>query len=259
VRGSGCLDPIPWETRNLGLPSFAVGASFLEHPDGTLLPRELADLRHAHARFFVQARFPPDTRTSQILEANGFYFVEATVSPSVALAGYAELDMFVEQRAGVLPKRYERSSFDLQRIGRSDHPLAAAVRTIAGESFVDDRFHVDHNCPAGVADARYRLWVDDMFDDETVRFDVLLLDARPIAFMASRRGDLLLAGFAPRYVSAGLGEYFWLRVLERLRSDGVARVRTLVSVSNVPILNLYARLNFKFRDPQSTFHLWVSG
>ena len=31
-----------------------------------------------------------------------------------------------------------------------------------------------------------------------------------------------------------------------------------IAVNNTAVLSLYARLQFTFRDPQSTFHLWAS-
>ena len=254
-----CLEPVPWETRNLGIESFAVSASFFMAPDEGVLRKSLADLRTVHGTFFVQARFRPDTKTSRILEATGFYFVETTLGPSVALTGYAELDRFVADPSSVLPLRYDRSGLEVRAVAASDRELARDVRTIAGESFVDDRFHLDHNCRPDVADSRFRLWVDDLFRDGAVRFHVLLLRAQPIAFMASREGDLLLAAFTRSYASAGLGEFFWLSVLDRLRRDGLKRVSSVISVNNVAALNLYARLNFKLRDPKSTFHLWASG
>jgi hypothetical protein len=256
---SGCLEPLPWETRNLSRESFAVSGSFFAQPDEQCLKTSLAAVREAHGRFFVQARFTPDTRTSRMLEANGFYFVESTLRPSAALGEYATLDRFVADSSGVLPRRYERTELDVRTVDRSDHGMITAVRMIANESFVYDRFHVDHNCPAEAASRRYSLWVGDLFADGTVRFHVLLLRTQPVAFMASRKGDLLLAGFARRYASAGLGEFFWLSVLEHLRADGVRRVSTLISVNNVAALNLYTRLTFKFCDPESTFHLWAFG
>jgi hypothetical protein len=254
---SGCLEPLPWETRNLGVESFAVSAAFFRKPHGRMLKKCLADLQTAHGDFFVQARFRSDTKTSQILEASGFYFVEATVCPYVALSRYAVLAQFVADPSRVLPRRYRPSDLDVVVAPAADRQMVASVRKMAGESFVDDRFHVDHNCDRETANRRYVLWVDDLFRDASVRFHVLLFRKQPIAFMASRAGDLLLAGFARRYASGGLGEFFWLRVLHDLRLDGVNGVSTLISVNNISALNLYARLNFKFREPMSTFHLWV--
>jgi ribosomal protein S18 acetylase RimI-like enzyme len=251
--------PLPWETRNLGVESYGLSDAFLAAPDGPLLAGTLADLRNAHRSFFVQARFAPDSRIAQLLETHGFYFVESTLRPTASLTSCEALDRFAAEPSSVLPRRYAESDLALRNVSPSDGEAAAAIRSIAGQSFVDDRFHADHNCPPGAADRRYRLWVDDLLADGAVRFQVLALRASPIAFMASRDSDLLLAGFERRYANAGLGEFFWLLVLSRLRADGVTRVRTRISVNNGAALNLYARLNFRLRDPESTFHLWARG
>jgi len=249
---------VPWETRNLGTESFAVAASFLGNPDEATLRGALDTTRRTHDRFFVQARCSPDSRTAQLLESNGFYCVETTLRPSLVLERSAALDRFSTDPSQVLPRRYPLADLELRCV-TPQTGMAGAIASIAAESFVDDRFHADHNCPAGVAGRRYRLWVGDLFRDESVAMDALVLRGEPVAFMASRGGDLLLAGFGRRHASSGLGEFFWLSVLDRLRAGGVMRVTTRISVSNVAVLNLYARLNFKLRDPEMTFHLWGAG
>lgn len=254
---SDCLDALPWETRNLGLESFAVSPAFLASPDRDGLMRALAAAQDAHGSCFVQARFPVDTTVAATLAQCGFYFVETVLSPHVSLSKYALLDRFVADPGGVLPGRCAVSDLEVADVAEGDPALLAAVRAIAGESFVDDRFHVDHHCDHATANRRYQLWVDDLLRDDGVRCHVLRLRSQPVAFLASRRGDLLLAGFAPRYAGAGLGEYFWLRVLQDLRRGGTNVVRTVISASNVPALNLYVRLQFKFAAPRATFHRWT--
>lgn len=253
---SDCLEALPWETRNLGIASFSVSSWFVANPDGDTLTRRLAALQDTHGSYFVQARFPSDTKLAQLLEQRGFYFVELVLSPHVALSKYAVLDRFVADPARVLAGRCDLSELDVTEVAAAERAMAAAVRTIAGESFVDDRFHVDHNCDHEAANRRYQFWVDDLLGDSAVRCHVLLLRKQPVGFLASKGGDLLLAAFARRYAGAGLGEYFWLRVLQDLRHKGVKVVRTVVSASNLSALNLYGRLQFKFGAPRSTFHLW---
>ena len=46
-------------------------------------------------------------------------------------------------------------------------------------------------------------------------------------------------------------------VLHHLSLEGVNAVSTLISVNNTSAVNLYARLRFKFREPRSTFHVWM--
>jgi len=251
------LEPLPWETRNLGIESFAVSDAFLRSPDTGTLNACLADLHQTHGTTFVQARFTTNTKTAQILEASGFYFVEATLSPFIALPKYSALERFAADPSLVLPERCKAADLEVLIVGESTPDIVAPIREIAGESFVADRFHVDHNCDPDMANRRYVLWVDDLLRDDAVRFHVLLFRKEAIAFMASKAGDLLLAGFGRAHANRGLGEFFWLRVLEDLRREGVNGVSTVISVNNTSALNLYARLGFKFREPRSTFHLWT--
>jgi len=252
----GCLKPLPWETRNLGIASFAVNDAFLERPDERLLKECLAREADAHGSFFVQARFKTDTGISRVLEKNGFYFVEATVCPHSNLSKNGQLRTFAIDPASFLPARYALADIERVSLDRNDSARCDAVRQIAGESFSDDRFHADYNCEQSVADRRFVYWVDDLMADPGVVFDVMLLKERPIAFMARKSEDLILAGFARKYAGAGLGDFLWLSVLRQLKEAGLNQARTLISVRNILVLNLYARLGFKFRDPCATFHYW---
>jgi hypothetical protein len=140
------LEPLPWETRNLGIESFAVSDAFLRSPDTGTLNACLADLHQTHGTTFVQARFTTNTKTAQILEASGFYFVEATLSPFIALPKYSALERFAADPSLVLPERCKAADLEVLIVGESTPDIVAPIREIAGESFVADRFHVDHNC-----------------------------------------------------------------------------------------------------------------
>lgn len=256
---TSCLQPIPWETRNLGRPAFALSDTFLVAPDERVLTDALAAADREHSATFVQARFSPESQRAALLGRHGFYFVETALSPSVHLGRCAALQRFRSDVSAVVPRRWDVTDLALVPIGAADADLADAVRAIAAESFVDDRFHHDHGCPPALASRRYALWTDDLLDDATVIVRVLLLGAEPIGFMISRKGQLLLAGFSRRYAGAGLGEFLWLSSLSALYDDGVMQVRTVISTNNVPVLNLYARLGFRLGEPRSTFHRWSDG
>jgi len=256
MSGGDELIPLPWETRNLGIDAFGLGERVASGADATVLESCLRRKAEQLGSFFVQARVGMDTRSARALEQNGFYFVEATVSP---IANFNARDVAARLAADpseALPSRHRHSDLSVEALEADDLASRAALETIAAESFTEDRFHVDHNCPRETADRRYVYWVDDLLEDPAVTFEIVRLRGDPIAFMARRAEQLLLAGFAKRYVSAGLGEFLWLQVLRRMRAQGLARARTLVSVRNLSSLNLHARLGFRFRDPSATFHYW---
>lgn len=247
---------LPYETRNLGIPAFEVSAAFLERPDGATLRACLAARAGECGDFFVQARVRVDTGLISLLERGGFRYVESSLRPLAILDRNVALRDFVNDPASFLPARYGLADLGIVALDRSDRALCGAVRAIAGESFSDDRFHADHNCDNAVADRRFEYWVDDLMGDPLVAFDVMLLRRRAVAFMAHKSTDLILAGFSRQYAGAGLGDFLWLSVLRRLREAGHNRARTLISVRNIPVLNLHARLGFKFQEPRATFHYW---
>ena len=253
---NGCLIPLPWETRNLGIASFSLSEAFPGDCDETKLRISMEQKAKEHGSFFVQARIKMDTRLAQLLERNGFYFVETTVYVLNILHRNSQLRSFVSDNSLFLPPRYNRSDLVAASLNRDDAALCAAVKRIASESFTEDRFHVDHNCARDVANRRFVYWLEDLLGDAKVVLYVLFHKQEPIAFMARKADHLMLSGFAKKYVSAGLGEYFWLSVLKQMKQEGMKHARGVVSVRNIPSLNLCARTGFKLRDAVATFHYW---
>ena len=253
---SEALVPLPWETRNLGIEAFALNGDIANRADAAAVRSCLDRKAREIGRFFVQARIKMDSRSSRALEQSGFYFVEATLSPVAVFRENDTLTRMLANPAGALLSRHRAADVQVIKLAGDDGASRAAVEEIAAESFIDDRFHVDHNCPSGVADRRYVYWVKDLLEDPAVSFDVLSLNRQPVAFLARRGEQLLIGGFARRYAGAGLGDFLWLQVLRQMKAEGLTRARTLVSVRNFPSLNLHARLGFKFRDPSATFHYW---
>jgi len=253
---SNVLKTLSWETRNLGVSAFALSDEFFVEPDFDLLTQCLSELQASHRSIFVQARLPTNSRISRIIESANFYFIETTLSPYSNLRKNVALSTFSANPGLFLPARYSLNDMHLTADVQQYPILLAAIKGIAVEAFSDDRFHRDHNCDPTTASRRYLFWVEDLLNDTAVRFHVLSHKERPVSFMASREGNLLLAGFAAKFAGSGMGEYFWLSVMQSLMSQQIDRVETLISANNTRVLNLYAKIGFKFRFPQSTFHYW---
>lgn len=250
------LVPLPWETRNLGLPAFRLGDAWIETADRAALRSRLAATARERGSFFAQARVRCDSRLSQKLAQSGFYFVEATYCPHTSLARNDPLGRFSADPAPFLPGRFEPAEIRIAGLARSDAGLCAAVRQIARESFSDDRFHRDHNCEPRIADRRFEYWVDDLFGDTSVAFDIMLLRESPVAFLARRADDMVLCGFARQYTRAGLGDFIVLHAMRAMQAAGLKQAQSLISLNNIPVMNLLERLGFKMRDPRATFHYW---
>jgi ribosomal protein S18 acetylase RimI-like enzyme len=253
------LVAVPWETRNLGTQSFALTEPFLDDPNKKILREALQEKIEEYGRIFVQARLGKQhLSVAPIIERSGFYFVESTLVPYSHLKKNQRLADFVNDRRAFVPQRFAPDKLDFSLLDKGNQEYQQRVRDIAAESFTDDRFHIDLNCRNELADRRYVFWVDDLFADDSTLFYTLDYGSETIGFMICRGENLLLAGFARSYVNSGLGEYLWLAVLQDMQERGIVQVRTLISSNNTPVLNLYVRMGFKFKDPAATFHYWSS-
>lgn len=182
---------------------------------------------------------------SMLLEAHGFRFIEMVYQP--------ELDR--------LPA--EAASSDLLRLSVSlatagDLP---AVLEIAGNAFRSERFHMDPRLDSALADQRYRNWVNSSVFHPSQQMYVLRDQPRIVAFFITEPltdGTCYwhLTAVAPDAQGQGYGRRAWLTMLHQARNQGATRVQTCIAARNHRVLNLYARLGFRFPPPLMTFH-WL--
>jgi hypothetical protein len=253
---SNCFIPLDYESRNLGMPAFALQDNFIAASDESLLKNSITGLAEEHKNFFAQARVEKDCfNIIPLLGRCGFMYIETAITPFTILTKNPVLQTFLADRKVFLPKRYNCEDITLTTLTEVDTSRAAEVRLIASESFVDDRFHLDPYCSKDLADGRYAYWVDDLMRSDAI-FQLLKLRDELVGFMIRQKDRLVLAGFSRKYAASGLGDYLWLSVLASMLDEGLASTITQISVNNTNVLNLYARLAFKFKSPAALFHLW---
>jgi len=251
------LTETPWEERNLGIKSFALNESCLPALDQRVLAGELASLQQAYGSLFIFARLP-SAHLSLVpcLQQCGFYLVEAALCPVIQLDKSAVLQAFHADAASFIPRRFRCGNINFTTLKHRQDDAVATVSAIAGESFSGDRFHMDFQCRQALADRRFALWIGDLLRNKDVIFDIVEVDGKAAGFMARKENHLIIAGFSKQYVRAGLGDYLWLGSLRCMQQAGLRYAETLVSTNNIPSINLHARLGFKFRNPQYSFHCW---
>jgi hypothetical protein len=251
------LAETPWETRNLGVPSFAVAPVFFEAPDFARLDQELRELAAAHDRLFVAARLgKKGLPLVPQLQRLGFYLVESVVSPTMVLDRNPLLRAFARDPAGFLPRRYRLEEIEFRTLDTVPPDIFPLIKAMARDTFQDDRFHLDHHCPHEIADRRFTFWMDDLMRDPEVTFDLLILRGAPIAFFARKRSHQIVSGFSRERASSGLGEFFWLSTCRAMKDEGHATAHSLISCNNLQSLNLCARCGYRFKDTGYTFHFW---
>ena len=183
---------------------------------------------------------------SMLLETNGFRFVEMVISPKLdgvdKLAGCAD-------------------SIAIEPAGASDVP---ALQAIAQSAFGHERYHVDPRLNRQLADKRYGNWVANTLTHSSQKL-LKITDANRLVgvFIAERfpggHAYWHLTAIAPEWQGMGYGRRVWTAMLNRHSAEGCVSLTTNVSVRNVAVLNLYARLGFRFLPPQMTFHWLRSG
>lgn len=251
------LRETPWETRNLGTPSYALTEGFPDSPDFSALEREMRALASRHGRLFAVARLPR-TRLALIprLQKIGFYLVESTLVPTMALHQNPVLLEFERDPATFIPGRYRRDDLEFATLSSTTPEWARTLTEMARSAFSGDRFHVDHQCPAEIADRRFVHWMNDLIADPKVKFDILSLKGTPIAFFARKEDHQIVSGFASDRAASGLGEFFWLSTCAAVKAEGHSSVHSLISCNNLLSVNLCARCGYRFKETGYTFHFW---
>jgi ribosomal protein S18 acetylase RimI-like enzyme len=200
-------------------------------------------LRQQHERFFAQARLDQEaTDLIPRVQRAGFLFVEVIVTPAMPVPKVLN------------PFGPEGWTVDV--VDRTDETAMAEIRRIAGESFVDDRFHRDPCCSHDLADRRFMLWVGDLKNNEKAVFYAGRLNGQIVGFAVRMAGHVLLLGFERACVGKGLGKAMMSSVLADMQREGLPMMTTEVSLNNLPSLNLFLSLGCRIRNPRATFHYW---
>jgi ribosomal protein S18 acetylase RimI-like enzyme len=211
----------PWDTRAFGVPAFELTSLEPEAP-----------ARAAAAGGHFTAKIPPRLDPSPLRRA-GFYYCDTLLEPwgtkpDLRPAGDAQAS-FVRDMAWA----------DLQRIGH-------------GAFF--GRYHRDPAISRERADARYDQWLRELYEKEAVYG--LLHGGRPAGFIAVLDGMLVLHAMAAEFRGRGLARALWSLVCLDQFERGRTELRSSVSAGNLPIVNLYASLGFRFRNPLDIYHGW---
>jgi len=209
----------PWDSRALGIDTYEILTLSEEAMD------EVLSLR-GHFTVKVDPQFP-----QEILHARGFYYCDTLIEP------YCEPNRFIHFK-------HEKASLS------SDIPLDNLIAISHGAFY--GRFHRDINIPKHLADLRYDLWLKDLYNEGNV-FG-LMFENDLAGFMGFSGHKMCLHAIHERYRGRGLGKYLWGTACKELYKRGHKELVSSISVSNMPTLNLYSSLGFRFRKPLDVYH-----
>lgn len=236
---------VPWDSEIFGFPVAQIAEIRVNDAAGARMELQafLAWLEQEKIGL-ASCRLPFDRlRESMLLEQAGFRFVEMVIHPHLA-----QLQAYPCDSQGLV----------VERATEDDLP---GIEAIAGQAFGYERFHADPRLDRTLADARYRFWVGNSLRHASQRlYKIREGDELVAFFVTENKPDGLcywhLTAVAPAFQGRGYGKRVWRAMLHLHQREGMERIGTTIAGGNIPVLNLYASLGFRFQTPDITLH-WL--
>jgi len=236
---------VPWDSEIFGFPVAQIErVAIKKNGNHREAMRELQSWI-AEERIRLACCRLPNTNLpeSMLLEEYGFRFVEMVYRPTC------------------FPIRLAYGHDDGLTIEEAGEDDLARVEAIAASAFTTGRFFLDARLEPAASHRRYATWVRNSLADSRQQVLVARAEGAIAAFfIVERRADQSaywhLTAIAPEFQGRGLGRRVWSKMMARHKEEGLRRIETTVSAHNVPVINLYSRLGFRFSAPQMTFH-WL--
>jgi RimJ/RimL family protein N-acetyltransferase len=224
MRAEGLIDPTPWDSRALGAETFEVKR---------VTPEAMALVAGTPGHYTVKI---DPLASKRLLHDSGFYYCDTLIEPHCVRAELVE-----HPRAGVTVSR--------------DVTLAE-LRPLCHGAFAHDRFHRDFSVAPAAADARYDNWLAQMHAAGQVYG--VRLDGELAAFIALVGNRMVLHAVAQPRRGEGIAKYLWSAACRHFFDEaGLDRLESSVSAANLAVVNLYASLGFRFRNPTDVYHRLV--
>jgi GNAT superfamily N-acetyltransferase len=192
----------------------------------------LAEISDVSGHYTIKVDPLADKR---LLSKHGFYYCDTLIEPHV----------------------------NATRLHTSDHPDAtisedpgtAQILAINHGAYQHGRFHRDFQLPKSGADLRYDRWLQQLLDSKQVF--ALQWQGETAGFIGHSNGCLILHAIAEEHRGKGRAKYWWSAVCRKLLASGHSEISSSISASNLPVLNLYASLGFRFTNPRDVYHLVI--
>lgn len=164
-------------------------------------------------------------------------------------SGYSnvETSMLVTSNINKIPKNplFDKFKFSVQSATKSD---LDTIKSISNNEFKYGRFFEDSGIPYLDSQQRNLNWIDDLYNKSNLMVGVI--NSNVFAFMAFKikNGEavLELGGVDSKY--SHLAYPFWYKIFEHLKENKVKNVNALISASNLNVVNLYSKFEFRFSD-----------
>ena len=242
------LNYIPWDTKIIGSDAIQLENFVIRDPIKALIKlKEIVVNFSKEGVGLATCRLPHESiKESMILESLDFKFIETVLHPFLNLDSYQNI---IEDNSISIKEAEVKELEELSQI--------------AEVVFRQDRFSVDSRIPREFSGHRYRNWVLSCQNHPTQRVFKFSIQQKTLGFFIIEEDfDLKkaywhLTAISPEFQNNGYGKKCWLAMLGLNKANGMKEVSTTISARNSPVLNLYSKLNFRFLEPEMTFH-WIN-
>jgi GNAT superfamily N-acetyltransferase len=222
-RSAGSIISIPWDVEAFGFPCYEVTDTSAMALETTV------------ACGHYTAKVDPLT-TKQFLLENDFYYCDTLMEP------YCRPEMFKPVYS--------------QNVSICDECSLKEILLLSKGAYRHGRYHRDFNVPVELADLRYDNWIRDLYDSGSC-FG-LLYKSSLAAYFGTNGNKVVLHAVAEEFRGKGLAKHLWSAGYRKMLDRGFLEVFSSVSASNTAVINLYASLGFRFRNPLDVYHKFVS-
>jgi len=236
---------VSWDSQIFGFPVAAIDSLDIQDPAlAGIAYQAFQEWLDANSVKMVSCRLAHQKlRESMFLENRGFRFVEMVLHPHLGDLG--------AYQAGT----------DSLVIAVAEESDLENLQAIAENAFTHERYHLDPRLDSRYGDLRYGRWVRNSFAHPRQQLLKISDQDRIVAFfVVETDGDgnayWHLTAVAPQHQGRGYGRRAWQAMLRHHRQAGLSSVSSTISARNIIVLNLYAKLGFRFLPPEMTFH-WI--
>lgn len=220
--------PTPWDSKVFGINTFEIK----NFPNYEVLHHILKQVTISNKSGHYTVKVDP-VNPKNLLHDYGFYYCDTLLEPYCKLGGL---------------NTYEKAKISLS----TSVPLDSLISVCHG-AFIHGRFHRDFNLDKAQSDLRYDSWLKQLYDNNSV-FG-LMYDNNLAGFWGFSDNNIVLHALDEKYRGKGLAKYFWSQACQELFKQGYSEITSSISAANVPVLNLYSSLGFKFRNPLDVYHM----
>ncbi len=211
---------IPWDAAVFAMPTF-------ELSDASEQTLKAAVARPGHYTVKVDP-----LASKKWLHHYGFYYCDTLIEP------YCPKERF---------KVFARAEVSISR-----SVTFAQVLPICHGAFSHGRFQRDFKLERVKADERYDNWLSALVAENKVYG--LFFRSELAGFVAVEGNVLVLHALSEAYRGKGLAKYFWSAVCQDCFATGLGVLKSSISATNIPALNLYVSLGFQFTNPMDVYH-----